>query len=186
MNLFSITKTSFIAILILWGNLAQATSLDFDSLGGDNTNKKQTVVLVDILQPLLFGKVGIGVGWQTIKKEYIFYGNYVYGKGLIPTTALRLEKDENVTFDERKGFDFGFQLKIRSKLLTKPYAHYIKDIDKINRLYYAPWIEVSQKSGSREIIPYYGGQRISYNIWEYKAGLLIGWSIDSRKINHVI
>jgi hypothetical protein len=181
MKFFSKLITTLIVILLVLGQNVQASYIETDSLGKKGNQQKQTIVLIDVLQPLLFGKVGIAAGWRNIKHDYVFYGNYVFGKGAIPTTAFNLEKEEYVPFEERIGFDFGFQLKIRSKLLTKPYRNYIKDIVKINRFYYAPWIEVSKKSGSREFIPNRGGQRTSYDVWEYKAGLQIGWSFASEK-----
>lgn len=186
MKFLSKQITSLIVILLAFSQHVQASYVEIDSLGKEDNQQKQTIILVDVVQPLLFGKAGIGIGWQTIKKEYIFYANYVFGKGAIPTTAFKVENDRGGPFDDRKGFDVGVQLKKRSKLLSSPYKDYIKDISKVTNFYSGSWFEISQKSGAEPNYNYfYYYFPTSYNIWEFKIGGLVGWSIDSRKSNMI-
>ncbi len=181
MKFFSKLITALIIFLLAFGHHVKASYVEADSLGKEDNQQKQTIVLIDVLQPLLFGKAGIGVGWQTIKKEYLFYANYVFGKGALPTTAFKVENDRGGSFNDRKGFDVGVQLKKRSKLLSSPYKDYIKDISKVTNFYSGSWFEISQKSGSQGQPYFYSPS--SYNIWEFKLGGLLGWSIDSRNSN---
>lgn len=184
MKLFSKFISILIVIFLALKMPVQATYLEpSDSLGEEDSKKNQTIILIDVLQPLLFGKVGLAAGWRNIKKEYVFYANYVYGKGLIPTTAFKVENDRGGSFDDRKGFDVGVQLKKRSKLLTKPYKDYIKDISKVTNFYSGGWFEISQKSGSEPNYNYYYYYPSSYKIWEFKIGGLVGWSLGSEKSN---
>ena len=77
MKFSSTLITLVVVFLFVCGQQVHASSLNADSLKDDN-QQKQTIILVDVVQPFLFGKVGIGIGWQTIEREFLFYGNYVF------------------------------------------------------------------------------------------------------------
>lgn len=177
-----LNKKLTIILLCLLGFFYGAKASYFEADTTDNNSqKKEYFLLFDVVQPLLFGKVGIAVGLRNIKYDYVFYGNYVFDKGAIPTTLFKVEYEHSGGFEDRKGFDVGVQLKKRSKLLSKPYKDYIKNVSNITKFYSGGWLEVSQKSGSEPISINYGVA--SYNIWEFKIGGLLGWSIDTRKSN---
>lgn len=181
MKFFSKLITTLIVILLVLGQNVQASYIETDSLGKKGNQQKETIVLVDVIQPLLFGKVGVGVGWRNIEHEYVFYGNYVFGSGAIPTTAFKsTEREGSNASYSRTGFDVGVQIKNRSTLPSKKYKEYIKDYSKYSHFYYGPWFEISHKSGDSEYDYNYAE---SYKLWEFKVGGMIGWSFDSQKSN---
>lgn len=158
----------------------RAQGLEVDSLETE-VKKKQSIILIDVLQPLIFGRVGVGFGIRSITHEYVFYGNYVFGKNLLPTTAFKVENNclcGPADFDlNNDGFDVGVQIKRRSELPNKPYVNYIKGASKVNRFYHGAWLEISKKNGSAEDLNAY----YSYGVWEFKGGGLLGWVIESQK-----
>lgn len=172
---------TLIIILLALDQQGQASDLKIDSLGREDSKEKQAIILIDVLQPLIFGKVGVGFGWRNISHEYVIYGNYVFGKKLLPTTAFKVENNcycgSANNFNINNGFDVGVQIKKRSELPNKPYVNYINDASKVNSFYHGAWFEISKKNGSSEDLwAYY-----SYSVWEFMGGGLAGWSIESQK-----
>lgn len=90
MKFFSKLISILAVLLLLIIRQGQAQDFEFDSLGVE-ARKKQNIILIDVIQPLLFGRVGVGFGIRSITHEYVFYGNYVFGKKLLPTTAFKVE-----------------------------------------------------------------------------------------------
>ena len=181
MKLFSKFITTLIVCLLVSHQGARASYLESDSLGNDDTKKKQTLLLVDYVQPLLFGKVGIGVGRRNVSHEHVIYSNYVFSSGVLPTTAYNVTDSEGSnSYYSRTGFDVGWQIKTLSQLIAKPYKEYIKDYSKHAAFYSGPWIEISYKSGDGESS---GNSENSYKLWEFKVGGMIGWSFGPPKSN---
>jgi hypothetical protein len=150
------------------------------------------ILLIDVAQPFLFDKVGLGYGWKKSGREVFVYANYRYGRGAFPlllhsfNDVIRARgicsfdcrdyrTDESNRF-KRDGFDIGIQYKIHDNTPSVPYAKFVKT--RQTPFYYGAWLELSYQSGetfsnpSSEVID-------SHYLMDLKSGLLIGWSVGS-------
>lgn len=180
MELLDKKLTIIILSLFSFHHGAMASYFELEFIDS-SSQKKETILLVDVAQPLLFGKVGIGLGRRNLKHENVFYGNYIFGPGAIPTTAFAFMDSEG--YYSRTGFDVGVQLKTRNKLLSKPYKEYIKDHAKRSRAYSGTWFELSYKFGKRPLMEVDGQvfTASSYQGFDLKFGGMLGWSFDNPK-----
>ena len=144
--------------------------------------KSKKIIYVEILQPILFGKAGLGLGFQKPRIEYLAYANYIFTKGLLSETPFYNTSERQWTQSVKSinGFEVGAQFRFTFKTRTQQstYAQYIKskgniEYSKRQPFYLGPWAELSLKSHK---------ENFSFDIWESKFGGLLGWRMGNKKV----
>ncbi len=183
MNHSAIHKALFFACLIfscisVIPNEARCSS----NIEQSDSTKAQKILYVELLQPILFGKIGLGYGLKKYKQEYVFYASYIYGPGLIPEAPFNSASEYHWISREGslQGFEFGTQIRfnLRTKLQKASIGKYIKNFSKKAIFYSGIWVEVAYKSGDPKGYQY---DIASIDLWETKGGGLIGWSFDKKR-----
>lgn len=176
----------YILLLVLPFLCAGISAQESDSLSAKK-EKKEYLVLVNVTNPLLFGKAGAAFTIRTSRYDYFIYSNYIYAPGFLKSTFYFFDEQyaspEGKSSDFTKsGFDIGFQFRFRSPLFSKAYSEYIKDVKETAAFYYGFSFEFSMINGKRFSIyePY--DLMLEVKNIEPKIGVVFGWNFSGEHL----
>ena len=146
-----------------------------------DSTQPQQVLSLEVLQPFLFGKVGLAYAVNSYHMKYLIYGNYIYGPGLVNETLAYDASDRKWTFEHlspHPGFEIGAQVKFRNpdKWSNKEYGQYIKESSYFkSTVFSGMWAEFAYKSGKSNLIDFE-----TYKQWDFKIGGLLNWQKEYK------